>query len=126
MRLNKLGVASIAAVLCMSGATLFFSSGNASAASTGDNEALAAAKQYLSTEPFSAGGLVAQLEFSKFTASQASYGVAHCGANWNTQAYLAAKQYLSTEAFSLSGLITQLEFSKFTVAQATYGARKAY
>ena len=71
-------------------------------------------------------GLVKQLEFEKFTVSQSTYGVAHCGANWNIEAYKDAKEYLATEHFSMSGLISQLEFEGFTAAQATYGANRAY
>ena len=58
--------------------------------------------------------------------SQAKYGVAECGANWNTQAYLSAKQDLQAVKYSKSGLVRQLESSGFTAAQASYGANKAF
>jgi hypothetical protein len=150
MRFRTPSIASFATMLLVVGTSLPFTSGVADAGTAGNREALAdakeylsseafslqglnwskealaSAKQYLSTEAFSQGGLIGQLEYDKFTAAQATYGVARCGANWNTEAYKDAKQYLSTEAFSLSGLISQLEYDKFTAAQATYGANKAY
>ena len=120
--LKKIGLASIATVISMCGTLLLFSPGVASAGTTGDREAVADAKQYLSFEAFSLQGLISQVEFDGFSAAQATYGAEHSGANWNTEAYKDAKQYLSTEAFSLGGLISQLEYDKFTAAQATYGA----
>jgi hypothetical protein len=124
MRLKNTGVASIAAVMCMSGALLFFSPGSAGAATTGDREALADAQQYLSSQAFSFQGLISQVEFDGFSKVQATYGVAHSGANWNKEALLSAKDYLSTQAFSRGSLISQLEFDKFTPTQATYGVAR--
>jgi len=126
MNFKKIGVASIAAVVCMSGVLLLVSPGSASASTRGDREALADAKEYLSSQAFSLSGLITQVKYDGFTTAQATYGAEHSGANWNTEAYKDAKEYLSSQAFSLSGLITQLEFDHFTASQAIYGAHKAY
>jgi hypothetical protein len=115
-------------------ATVALISATAAAAGTanGDKEALASAKEYLSSQAFSLKGLIAQLDSpdgGQFTVAQATYGVEHTGANWDREAFLSAKEYLSSQAFSLSGLIAQLDSpygGQFTVAQATYGANKAY
>ena len=73
---------------------------------------------------FSHDGLIAQLEFEKFSNEDAIYGADNCGANWNEQAAKKAKAYLDTMAFSRDGLIVQLEFDKFTNEQAVYGVDK--
>jgi hypothetical protein len=121
MNLKKVGAASVAAIMCMSAAQLLLGSSGAGAASMGDREALSEAKLYLSTEPFSLQGLIAQLKYGGYTTAQAIYGANHAGANWYKESLLYAKEYLSTEAFSKSGLLTQLEYSKFTASQAAYG-----
>ena len=72
---------------------------------------------------FSYSGLKAQLEFDKFTSSQATYAVNSCGANWNEQAAKCAQNYLDYSSFSRSGLIEQLEYEGFTAKQAEYGAK---
>ena len=84
--------------------------------------AVKAAQSYLSYTAFSRNGLVAQLEYEKFSQSDAVYGADNSGADWNKQAAKAAKQYMSYSAFSRGSLITQLEYDKFTQAQAEYGA----
>ncbi len=89
--------------------------------SKGDINAKKRAKEYLIIMSFSRQRLIEQLEYNKFTHSQAVYGVDHCGANWNTQAKKRAKSYLNTIAFSRQGLIEQLEYEKFTHSQAIYG-----
>ena len=89
---------------------------------TGQRNALAKAKQYLGTMPFSYEGVIKQLEFEKFSHEDAVYGADNCGADWNDQAAKKAKQYLSNMAFSRDALIQQLEFEGFTNAQAVYGA----
>jgi hypothetical protein len=87
----------------------------------GQKKALKKAKAYLAYSAFSYSGLIKQLEYEGFTNSQATYGAAHCGANWNEQAVKKAKTYLNYSSFSHSGLIEQLEYEGFTTAQATYG-----
>lgn len=84
--------------------------------------AVSKAKSYLRYTAFSYSGLVDQLEFEGFSTEDATYGVEHCGADWNEQALLKADSYLKYTAFSYSGLIDQLEFEGFTTEQATYGA----
>lgn len=79
------------------------------------------AKSYLSFSAFSYDGLKKQLEFEKYTSSEAKYGVDNCGANWNEQAAKSAKNYLSMMAFSRDQLIKQLEFEGFTHDQSVYG-----
>jgi len=80
------------------------------------------AKSYLSYTAFSHDGLVAQLEYGKFSHADAVYGADNSGANWNEQAAKSAKQYMEYSAFSRGSLIDQLKYSKFTQEQAEYGA----
>lgn len=90
--------------------------------STGQINAVRKAKEYLSIMSFSHDGLIEQLEYEKFTHTEAVYGADNCGANWNEQAVDKAKEYLSIMSFSHDGLIDQLEFDKFTHGEALYGA----
>jgi len=121
-----------AACIGIVAAITLLSASSAFAVSTGDQEALAAAKEYLSIQAFSLKGLIAQLDSpdgGQFTAAQATYGAEHTGANWDKEALAAAKQYLSDQAFSLKGLEAQLDSpdgGQFTAAQATYGAEGAF
>lgn len=91
----------------------------------GEKNALEKAKEYLSIGAFSYEGLIHQLEFEKFSHSEAVYGAANCGADWNEEAYEKAKSYLSVLSFSRDGLIDQLEFDGFTNSQANYAANMA-
>ena len=84
--------------------------------------AVRAAQSYLNYTAFSHDGLVAQLEYGKFSHADAVYGADNSGANWNEQAAKAAKSYMEYSAFSRGSLIAQLEYGKFTQAQAEYGA----
>lgn len=84
--------------------------------------AVRSAKSYLSYTAFSHDGLVAQLEYEKFSHADAVYGADNSGANWNEQAAKSAKQYMEYSAFSRGSLIDQLKYSKFTQEQAEYGA----
>ncbi len=84
--------------------------------------AVTKAKSYLSFSALSHDGLVAQLEFEKFSHEDAVYGADNSGGNWNEQAAKKAKSYMDMTAFSRGGLINQLKFEKFTQAQAEYGA----
>lgn len=90
-------------------------------ASLGELNALDSALSYLRFTNFSYSGLIDQLEFEGFTASEAKYGVDHCGANWSEQALEDAKSYLEFTSFSKSGLKGQLEFEGYTSEQAKYG-----
>lgn len=84
--------------------------------------AVSKAKGYLSYTAFSHDGLVAQLEYEKFSHADAVYGADHSGADWMEQAAKKAKGYMSYSSFSRGSLIAQLEYDKFTPAQAEHGA----
>lgn len=62
-------------------------------ATMGETNALNKAKDYLSIMAFSYSGLINQLEYEGYSASEATYGADHCGADWNEQ---AAKKLLTT------------------------------
>jgi hypothetical protein len=94
------------------------------ATTTGEKNALADAKAYLSVMAFSYDRLVDQLEYEGYTYSEAVYGVDHCGADWYEQAAKCAKSYLEIYSFSRSELIDQLEYEGFTYDQAVYGAKQ--
>lgn len=83
--------------------------------------ALAKAKSYLKYSAFSRQGLIAQLEYEKFSAEAAVFAADNCGADWNEQAAKKAASYLKYSAFSRQGLIDQLEYEGFTYEQAVYG-----
>jgi len=83
--------------------------------------ALKSAKDYLNYSSFSRSGLIEQVEFEGFSASDATWAVDSLNPNWNEQAAGAAKDYLDYTSFSHSGLVDQLEFDGFTAAQAEYG-----
>lgn len=80
------------------------------------------AKSYLDFAGFSRDGLVAQLEFDKFSNADAIYGADNAGADYMVEAEQKAKSYMEFSSFSRQGLIDQLVFDKFTQAQATHGA----
>lgn len=86
----------------------------------GQENALKQAKNYLELMPFSAKGLIEQLEYEGYTHDDAVFAVNNCGADWNEQAVKKANSYLSIMAFSRQGLIEQLEFEGFTHEQAEY------
>ena len=95
---------------------------------TGQEQAIGAAKDYLDTSAFSRAGLIEQLSSaygSGFSKADATFAVDHLDVNWKEQAVLSAKEYLQTMHFSRAGLIQQLSSaygSKFTRAEATYAA----
>jgi hypothetical protein len=60
--------------------------------------------------------------YDGFSDTEAAFGVANCGANWNEQAAKKASSYLEFTSFSRDGLIQQLEYDGFTSDQAVYGA----
>lgn len=90
--------------------------------SVSQKNAVNKAKSYLDFAGFSRDGLVAQLEFDKFSNADAIYGADNAGANWNVEAEQKAKSYMEFSSFSRQGLIDQLVFDKFTQEQATHGA----
>lgn len=87
----------------------------------GMENALETAYSYLNYSSFSYTGLIKQLEFEKYTHSEAVYAADNCGADWNEQAAITAAKYLELSSFSREGLIHQLEFEGFTHDQAVYG-----
>ena len=80
------------------------------------------AKSYLDFAGFSRDGLVAQLEYDKFSNADAIYGADNAGADWNVEAEQKAKSYMEFSSFSRQGLIDQLVYDKFTQEQAAHGA----
>lgn len=95
------------------------------AATTGEKNALKAAKEYLNIAAFSYTGLMDQLKYEGYSDSEAKYGADNCGANWKEQAAKAAKEYLDITSFSRSGLIEQLVYDGYTQAEAEYGVTQA-
>ena len=89
---------------------------------TSQKNAVRKAQSYLNYTGFSHDGLVAQLEFEKFSNADAIYGADNSGANWNEQAAKKAKSYVDYSAFSRGSLIDQLKYEKFTQEQAEFGA----
>ncbi|MGN0416968.1 Ltp family lipoprotein [Anaerostipes faecalis] len=96
------------------------------APTTGEENALNKAFDYLDYDAFSKSGLIKQLKYEGFTTKEAKYAANNCNANWKDQAYKKATSYLESQSFSKSGLIKQLEYEGFTNSQAKYGANKAY
>ncbi len=96
-----------------------------SGATTGQKNALAKAKDYLSFMAFSYTGLVEQLEYEGYSHSEAVYAADRCGADWNQQAADKAEDYLELMPFSRDGLIEQLEYEGFTHSQAVYGVSRS-
>ncbi|MFN2527032.1 MAG: Ltp family lipoprotein [Actinomycetota bacterium] len=92
---------------------------------SGQENALSTAEDYISTSGFSRSGLIEQLEFEGYSTKNAAFAVDHLNLDWNEQAARSAEDYLSTSGFSRSGLIEQLEFDGYTRQQAEYGAGKA-
>lgn len=90
--------------------------------SIGQKNALRSAISYLDLMPFSATGLVEQLEYEGYSHEDAVYAMEHCGADWNEQAAKAAKSYIEMMPFSRDSLIEQLVYEGYTQAQAEHGA----
>lgn len=92
--------------------------------------ALGAARDYLSSSPFSRQGLIDQLSSeygSGFEVEDATWAVDQLNADWKEQAVRAARDYLDFSSFSRQGLIDQLSSSygsKFTIEEATYAVNK--
>jgi len=99
---------------------------------SGQENALESAKDYLEYSGFSKKGLIQQLSSSAgegYSRSDATYAANHAGADWNQEAVESAQSYLDMDSFSRSGLIEQLSSSageKFTPAQARYAVNKVY
>lgn len=88
---------------------------------TGQKNALRAAKEYLKYMAFSYEGLIEQLQYDRYLKTEAVYAANNCGVDWNVQALKCAEEYLKYIPYSYSGLIEQLKYEKFTLEQAKYG-----
>lgn len=89
---------------------------------TGQQQALGDARDYLNVSHFSRKGLIDQLKFDGFSDADATYAADHVGADWMAQAAGAAADYLRVSHFSHSGMVDQLEFDGFSQAEAEHGA----
>ena len=97
----------------------------AKAAVEEQQEALAAAKDYLDAVPLSYIGLINQLEYEGFSEEAAVFAADLCGADWNEQAARQAEILSDFPDCSRSELIRDLENAGFTEEQAEYGAAAA-
>lgn len=88
-------------------------------------QAVRKAEEYIEYTSFSRTGLIKQLKYEGFSASDAKFGVDHIDVDWMEQAVLKAKDYLEYTAFSRNSLIKQLEYEGFTRKQAEHGAKGA-
>ncbi|MFW0775475.1 Ltp family lipoprotein [Paenarthrobacter nitroguajacolicus] len=93
----------------------------AAAGTVSQRNALRKAGDYLEFSAFSYPGLIKQLEFEKYSATDATWAVDRVKVDWNEQAAKKAKSYLDFTSFSRAGLIDQLLFEGFTPEQAEYG-----
>ncbi|MDA0178771.1 Ltp family lipoprotein [Solirubrobacter phytolaccae] len=99
---------------------------------SGQENALEAARSYIDMSGFSKQGLIEQLSSSAadgFSKADAKFAANHVGADWKQEAVEAAQSYLDMGGFSKQGLIEQLSSSaadNFTPAQARYAADKVY
>jgi len=95
------------------------------------NNAVRSAKQYLSMQGFSRGGLIRQLSSDAgdgYKVADATVAVDSLNIDWNKEAVKSANQYLSIQGFSCKGLIQQLSSSagdRYTASEASYGARQS-
>ena len=92
---------------------------------SGQENALRTAEDYISMSGFSRSGLIEQLEYEGYSTNDAAFAVDHLNVDWNEQAARSAKDYISMSGFSRSALIEQLEYEGYTRQQAEYGANKA-
>jgi hypothetical protein len=99
---------------------------SSSSETSGQRNAVRAAKEYLNYTAFSRTGLIKQLEFDSYSSTDAEYAVDEVGADWNEQAAKAAKAYLDYSAFSKQDLINQLKFDGYTSDQAVSGVEESY
>ena len=77
------------------------------------------AKTYYETSWFSRVGLIEQLEFDGFAATDATYGVDSLGVDWGVEAVGMADAAISSDWFSRQGLIDHFVYQGFTASEAT-------
>ena len=94
---------------------------------SGQENALASAEDYLGYSAFSKEGLIEQLTFEDYSKKDAEFAANNVDANWMQQAVASAEDYLSYTSFSRQGLIEQLEFSRGFSSEAgtARGQRRA-
>ena len=88
--------------------------------------AVAAAQDYLDTSGFSAKSLTEQLTFEDYSQADATYAVANVDVDWNAEAVESAQDYLDYSSFSSQGLLEQLTFEGFTPEQAQQAVDQVY
>ena len=99
---------------------------------SGQENALESAQNYIDMTAFSKKGLIGQLSSSAgegFSRADATFAANNVDVDWRKEAVEAAQNYLDMTAFSKTGLIQQLSSSagdKYTPAQARYAASKVY
>ncbi len=89
--------------------------------SSGDLEsqnALDAAKEYLTYNGYSYKGLSDQLSYDGYSEDAIQYAVDNCGADWQEQAIKLAEEELQYASFSSSGLVEQLTYDGFSKEEA--------
>jgi hypothetical protein len=89
---------------------------------SGQENALRSAENYVSMSGFSRKGLIEQLEFEHYSTKDAAFAADRLNVDWNKEAAESAKDYVSMSGFSRSGLVEQLQFEGYTRKQAEFGA----
>jgi hypothetical protein len=89
------------------------------------SNAVKAGQSYLDHSGFSRSGLISQLEYEDYPASDATFAVDYLAPDWNAEAAETAKSYLDHSSFSRQGLIDQLIYEGFSQAEAEYGVTAA-
>jgi len=84
--------------------------------------AIQAAKDYLDYTAFSKSGLIAQLEYEKYSKEDAAFAVEQLKVDWREQAVLCAQAYMDYTSFSRAGLIDQLLYEGHSQADSEYAA----
>lgn len=87
-----------------------------------NKQAVIAAKDHLSSLPYSYSALIKQLEDDGYTTKQAVYGVDNCNADWYAQAVKEAELFLESVPSSRNQLIDMLQRQGYSYEQAVYGA----
>jgi hypothetical protein len=99
---------------------------------SGQENALQVAQDYIDMMGFSQAGLIQQLSSSAgegFSKADATFAANNVDVDWNAEAVEAANDYLDLGGMSKSALIEQLSSSageEFTPEQAQYAADKVY
>ena len=101
-----------------------FSAAPVQAATSSQNKAVKQAKAYLKKGPYSEYKLACTLRVNGFSAKDAKYGAAHCGANYNKQAERMAREYMKYDKYTKSEMMTMLTtYEGFTESQAKYACK---